>query len=1610
VPNEGNYDIRIRVGLVNEIAKTREGVLRSIRGLQTDVNSEAKGLSAPIKLDREKFDLGLSKRKALNVTSYAQGVRGLATAFGKIRGSMAGGLKNSLEDITEVLRRAGMGFARVTEQVNKNTAALNKNRATQKKEEQGLSDLAREMGWSERKLRQFGVTAEQVNRYVAGLNRQLQQTKLLSAQGIVGPRFVKSQQSIGSAARRVLLWSTAAFAMYRGIAAIRQAIQVTVDLENEMIQLQKVMQRGVDFGKLEEDLFAIANTFGYAISDTIKIARTWAQQGYEINDVLSLTNTTLSAMASLNIEAAEATDYLTSAMRVWGVEVEDLQKNLSSLMAVQAQFAIDSADLAMVLGKIGAGAKAAGDDMSFLAGAATAIREATRKTASQVTTILKATYGRAFKTTALRTLRDVGVATNISADQFRDFGSILSDLSTKWSTLTDIQRRSVAQALGGLRYWSDIMALMGNFDRAVEAQKTFLGAWGESGRAAEQQIESLKNQFASLTNTMIELGREWGINVIAPFSENIAVPGLKAIADSLKAINAVAGKSGTAVGGMVLFGATISRLFGRFPAFKAAIAKLGVTQEAYNATANRTANVLGRNSRQFRVLTAASRRGHLGMVKLNAVTRLFYGSMGRATGVLGRFIVRLKATGIAAGLVLKSMLKWSLIIGTIELIYQGLAKVFGWFEDTEEQIGLTGEALERYRDFAKQVGSETIAPSSTIKNLEALAGAIRGAQDEAGRMPITFSRVSELIDTLDEQVANDLRESYKNLNTELETQHQLWEDLIQVGALYKELVLKDSLEEYKKMTDEVGKQAKELGEAYALLSGISSRASNQDILNMWGRLSTEDTKRAVYALERIFALKGETPLDDKEVDIVYDSDKKTTRYNLLAAGVDRLRKALDGFDPQTIGKLLVKDIIPKYDLSVVPVLDFEGMDKQANIDNTSKTIFDIFTAAMDQAAKYSPTLGIVNLIDSLKRPGSDRADFDLIDPVYKSADIAIQKLRELHAELKTIRETRALPNNILNVDLLGQQIKEYEKSIGTLIASRNKMTAELKGLLDQRNELVSELMNPSKGYFGAALISQNPMGAFGHMLKLIKDYNYIIGLTSESSAFNDAQKEQAQQLVKIIQKIHELQRNIGSLNDTDLSPFIKDLEDLYAELGRSPKTWSVDFATEVQTAVRDAMVAAGKEQLANEGKIKSAILEGEFKILEAQRGRYAEAISLQREQWVAEKKLKLQQLTHERDHQLALLKIQAKAEKDKLAITYFNELFNPKFLIELAEISAKYGAMQEKLERVYEVNKGNINVLSDQEYYLARINDYYGLQNDLAQSLESRTENIRNIVSGFLTDWNSLSGEPLKGLRDVGFRLGEEFQKAYTKAFTNNVIKRSLVDKLFPDYDEQKTKERLIIMSEVIKRAHIAGLQIGFAGLTGNYVGMVKAMQSASLTPEDIRKIQDSVAAEVGSINTLTSSIATLLPAVSSVLGGALGGGAKGAAAGQGATTGMLLAQIFASSSPYAMIAGGVLGAIGGLFTAGGDENEDAKYQEVTVEKLDLIEQHTAKLANLTESMVNISRNVYIPAGGGFVLNGNINVTGGGDPQVTAKAVINEIDKRYNRGSRGSGSRGLVLS
>lgn len=318
-------------------------------------------------------------------------------------------------------------------------------------------------------------------------------------------------------------------AMYFSFAAIlrkvtqiaRKAFQTVKELDAAMVETAVVTNFDVgDMWDMLPTYTKNANALGSTIKDVYDAATLYYQQGLNQSQAMALANETLKMARIGGLEAAEATDMMTAALRGFNMQINEMSAQrindvYSKLAAITAS---DTRELGSAMERTASIADSAGmafeTTSAFLAQMIETTREAPENLGTAMKTIVARFQEMKQDPTKLidsegemldanrvdKALKTIGVSLMDVNGQFRNLDDVFLEISSKWSGLTQTQQRYIATIAAGSRQQSRFIAMMQNYDRTMELVEAANNSAGASQEQFDKTLEGLDAKLNKLKN------------------------------------------------------------------------------------------------------------------------------------------------------------------------------------------------------------------------------------------------------------------------------------------------------------------------------------------------------------------------------------------------------------------------------------------------------------------------------------------------------------------------------------------------------------------------------------------------------------------------------------------------------------------------------------------------------------------------------------------------------------------------------------------------------------------------------------------------------------------------------------------------------------------------------------------------------------------------------------------------------------------------------------------------------------------------------------------------------------------------------------------------------
>ena len=324
----------------------------------------------------------------------------------------------------------------------------------------------------------------------------------------------------------ILSYTMASLSIHDVIRVVKQGVQYVREIDLALTELKKVTNETEEtYQNFLHTASKTAGEVGSTVADFTNATADFARLGYNIEQAASLAK---AASVYKNVgdgidDVATASESIISTMKAYGIEAENAMGIVDRFNEVGNNFAISSTGIGEAMQRSASALYEAGntidESIALITGANSVIQNPEQ-------------VGTALKTLALRLrgakveLEEAGLETDnmaeststlqeklkalthgkvdimLDADTFKSTTQILREMSQAWEDMTDIERASALELMGGKRQANILSSLIKNFDTVEDVIKTSADSSGSALKENEKYLDSIQGKMDQFNNTL----------------------------------------------------------------------------------------------------------------------------------------------------------------------------------------------------------------------------------------------------------------------------------------------------------------------------------------------------------------------------------------------------------------------------------------------------------------------------------------------------------------------------------------------------------------------------------------------------------------------------------------------------------------------------------------------------------------------------------------------------------------------------------------------------------------------------------------------------------------------------------------------------------------------------------------------------------------------------------------------------------------------------------------------------------------------------------------------------------------------------------------------------
>lgn len=367
--------------------------------------------------------------------------------------------------------------------------------------------------------------------------------------------------------------------------SVRSAFDTVKELDKAMTETAVVTDFTIgDMWSQLPQYSEMANRLGTSILGAYEATTLYYQQGLKTNEVMAVSNETLKMARIAGMDAADATDLMTAALRGFNMEINEgsaqrINDVYSELAAVTAA---DTQEIGVAMSKTASIAASANMEFETTAALLSQIIETTREAPETAGTAMKTIIARFTEVKTLfsegqltgtdtegeeininkidEALKTVGISLKDFLNGTKGIDDIFLELASKWDTLDIATQRYIATTAAGSRQQSRFLAMMSNYDRTMELVDAAYNSTGASQEQFNKTLDSMESKLAQLKNAWDQFTMGLANNEILKFGVELLTSILTTVN---KLIEALSGGNGLTKSFLSLVAALISLRTGK---------------------------------------------------------------------------------------------------------------------------------------------------------------------------------------------------------------------------------------------------------------------------------------------------------------------------------------------------------------------------------------------------------------------------------------------------------------------------------------------------------------------------------------------------------------------------------------------------------------------------------------------------------------------------------------------------------------------------------------------------------------------------------------------------------------------------------------------------------------------------------------------------------------------------------------------------------------------------------------------------------------------------------------------------------------------------------------
>ena len=627
------------------------------------------------------------------------------------------------------------------------------------------------------------------------------------------------------------------YIIYQGFNQLRQSVSETIDemveMEYQMVQIDRVLNdSSLNIDIYRDKLIQLAYDYGNSFENVADITLRLAQAGYDAQESLALSEKTLLALNTAELDATQATEDMVAVMAQWGLmtgtasqQAETYGNIIDKINKVADNFPTTSEDILEALKKTSSAFNLAGASIDETIATIVAAETASQRGGKTIGTALSNIVQQLKAENKLDLAEELGLDffTDAKKTEFKPIMEIFAEMSEMMQKLKNEGKESSVEMQGLLEMFtvfrrnigSSLLSEMAGEDSTyAEVLRTSLNSVGYSLQENSKHMETAKAAQAQFNAELLKLKTQvWEAGLEDVFRDLLSLG-----ADLVGGISKIIDKFG-------LMPTVIGTATMAYTSLNKSVQGFTYSSETNSIQLNGFFKTIADGTKAVRETNAAFKTMKDGQIALSAVQGRSAKSYAKNVLEVGKYATSLTlATAKTIALQVATVaLNAALSMGISFAITAIVTAINNWVNAEEKAIEKNKELMETSKENANTINNE-------IKSIQEL----RKEYEELAKKDNRTTEENEKIYEIQEQLNQLIKETGTQVELVTTKVTEQGQEVQVINDKYDEQLAKIKAIEYEKKRQETEELRKAADAAIANQMGI--KLSNG--FDFWGNIQS----------------------------------------------------------------------------------------------------------------------------------------------------------------------------------------------------------------------------------------------------------------------------------------------------------------------------------------------------------------------------------------------------------------------------------------------------------------------------------------------------------------------------------------------------------------------------------------------------------------------------------------------------------------------------------------------------------------------------------------------------------------------------------------------------